>query len=122
MKRILKKLGRFLMLWDGLWSVPLLGLTFIALGLMLQVLFGSGVATYDPGVIQSALLSMFVVVAFTFATLLGLRFNFNTLYRWYLDESKTDFLNLKPWQRIVFFLFVFCLLYCSFLVVLSLVL
>jgi hypothetical protein len=117
MKKSLKKLKFYLQHVDGIWSVPLVFVTFWIAGIVLQWFGGYGVGTYDPGFIQPLFLSIGIVIGATNAAIGGLFFTFRGMYRYLYGQrdekgslrnySKENWLKLTAWQRfaIVFFVF-----------------
>jgi len=133
-------------LWDGIWSVPIAFSLFIFVAIIGQQLFGVGVGFYDPSFWQAALLAAGELIFFNIIVFLGLYFNFRHVWRYYKGEhsnyakdkaqyrrtgyltvhdaqeeifnkSKDDFNFLKPWQRILVLLFLYCF-YIAVLVIL----
>lgn len=118
----MKKLFDFLFRWDGLWSVPLLILGFIAFGIFSVDFFGEGVSTYDPGILQSLFLASAFIVAINLLTWLGIRFNFPDLFEYMTGTFHEDFYNLAPWQRVLISFAVYFFLFSAVLFLLSLIL
>jgi len=120
----MKRLKRFLSIWDGLWSFPVAFIIFLGFGFLGQLIFGVNFGFYDPSFFQAALMAGGVFVLFNFLAWFGLYFNFRSVFKYFSGEktdegsfsnkSKEDAKQLTPWQRIVLSLF----MYCFFIVVL----
>ncbi|WP_109301012.1 hypothetical protein [Aquimarina sp. AU474] len=113
----MKKLRFLIQLWDGIWSVPIAFSLFIFIAILGQKIFGSGVGFYDPAFWQAALLAAGELIFFNLIVFLGLYFNFRHIWKYYkgeknenqlINKSKEDFNNIKPWQRLVLLLFLYC--------------
>ena len=115
------------MLADGIWSVPLAFLAFWFIGVVLQLIFGKTVGTYDESFIQPLFLSAAIVIGATNVAIAGMWFTFRGLFKYiygYKDEqgvfinpSKEDFKKLGPWQKISISLLVFLCFFSAVIVV-----
>jgi hypothetical protein len=117
MKTLLKKIGYFLSQWDGLWSLPIAILVFVTAALFGQQLFGVWFVPMPLDDLHAALEAAIIVIAANTVTQLGLWFNFRSLYRYYLTESKTEFKQLPSWQKISLLLFIYVFFFVAFLIV-----
>lgn len=132
----MKKLKHWLLLWDGVWSIPLAIFAFTICGIVVQWWFGDPLnpettpGFYDPSFIQAAFLASLMLVFVNFTAWLGLYFNFRAVWRYFVGEkkadgtisnkSKEDFLNLSSWQRILLLVFLYVLLCAVWLLLFSL--
>jgi hypothetical protein len=126
----LKKLRFHLQLWDGIWSIPFMFGAFIFFGVVLQHFFPQA-GFYDPSFLQAAVFATAVVLFMNTTIWVMIYLNWRHLWRYYkgrklddgqvVNQSKVDFENLKPWQRIGALLFMYCFS-CSLWVVLFLTL
>jgi hypothetical protein len=97
----MKKLKFILQHIDGIWSVPLVFLSFWLVGLLLQVIFGYGVGAYDPSFIQPLFLAGAIVIGATNFAIGGLYFTFRGLYKYIYGERRVDKITNKN-ERINF--------------------
>ena len=99
-----------LQLWDGIWSVPMSILLFLSIEIAGRMYLSDGdsLGFYDPAFIQAAFLASIYMVLFNFIAWVGMFFNFRSVYFYYLKDSKNDFKNLLPWQKLSFLLFLYC--------------
>lgn len=104
---MVKKIVRFLLLADFIWSVPLAFVSFVAFGIFGEWFFGEGFASYDPSFVQAIVYTALTLVSFNAITLMGLWFNFRTVYNYYINESKEDFKNLRKEYKLGIFLFLY---------------
>lgn len=103
---MIKKLIRWLLLWDALWSWAIAFGAFMFGGLVLQGLFSDGdetsVGLYDPSFWQAALYSIGLTVMFSGAALVGQWINFKGYWKYIYSKNSTiknDFTQLTPWQK-----------------------
>ena len=102
----MKKLRRFIQMWDVIWA-PLAAFgAFVFVGLVLQGIFrteeGSSAGFYDPSFIQAGFYATALVVLFSGAALFGKWLNFRGYWRYIYSKessSKEDFKQLTPWQK-----------------------
>lgn len=125
----MKKIIRFLLLNDWLWSPLLAFAFFVGSGVAIQWLFrteeGSAAGFYDPSMWQAAVYAAGVVVLFSGAATVGNIVNFRGYWRYiYSRESsiKEDFRQLKPWQKFLVSHFSFYFYLLAMLAVFSLLL
>lgn len=132
----MKKLKHWLLLYDGIWSIPLALLMFVLCGTVIQWFFADPLypentpGFYDPSFIQAAFFASAMLVFVNFAAWLGLYFNFRGVWRYYagkfnpdntmVNESKTDFLKLKSWQKISLLVFLYVFLSAEWLLLFAL--
>jgi hypothetical protein len=123
----MKRLKRFLLLNDWMWSPLLAFAAFIGSGVGIQWLFrteeGSAAGFYDPSFFQAAVYSAGVIVLFSGAAQLGHIVNFKGYWRYiYRKDSpiRDDFKNLTPWQKFFFSHFPFFFYLAAMLFVFSL--
>lgn len=114
----MKKLKRFLKIYDALWSLPLAFATFWLVGIILTGIFGAATGTYDLGFIQPLFLAIGVAIGANTAALGFLWFTCRGLFKWFFGEkiyghpfkipAKADWKTLAPhWKFIIFFLVLF---------------
>lgn len=119
-----KRLKYFLLFWNGFWSVPLSFLAFLGLGIAGQYFFGEGIGFYDPSFWQAALLATGEFLFFNSVAFFTLRFCFRHLWKYYKgnnqgfnvrankmevsNQSKEDFDQLQPWQKLFLLVFLYC--------------
>jgi hypothetical protein len=104
----IKKVWRFIQIWDGLWSIPFSVFLFIAFGIAGAAWFGEGFGFYGPENFQAAIYVAALMVIFNMTTWFGFYFNFRSVFFYYLKESSTDFKNFTSWQKIALLLFLYC--------------
>lgn len=120
--QFLKKAKFHLQLWDGIWSVPLAFVLFIAFGQLLQWYFTNpndpqgAPGFYDPSFLQAAFYASAMQVFVNMVVWGGIHFNFRRIKHYHsgqvvegtvVNKSKDDFEELLPWQRIFVLLFVY---------------
>jgi hypothetical protein len=107
------KIRQFIKLWSEVWSLPAALILWLVSPYFLRLL-DSEAGVFDAGVLQTIVLVQVMMLAFNGAVWLGIRFNFPTLFRYYAAtdrdgiNSKSDWKNLTPYQRI-------CVLLCCYL-------
>lgn len=120
MKKIFKRIGYYLQLVDGIWSVPLMFTAFWLIGVLLQLFIGPEVGVYDIAFIQPLFIAAGVVIGATNVAIGGLYFTFRGIYRYIYGQykeidgvrervnySKIDWVKLSVWQRYLIWLFAF---------------
>lgn len=114
---MIKRIIRFLLLADFIWSVPLAFLSFIGFGIFGEWFFGEGFAFYDPSFFHAVIYTALTLITFNAVALTGLWFNFRTVYKYYIGDSKTDYKNLEPKFKIgLFFILYFTFMFiCLFI-------
>jgi hypothetical protein len=134
----LKKIKHWLLLWDGVWSIPLALLMFVLSGTIIQWFFADPLfpenspGFYDPSFIQAAFFASAMQVFLNFTAWLGLYFNFRGMWKYFVgkltetgeteNKSHADFLKLTSWQRIVLLVFLYVFLSAEWLLLFSLLL
>lgn len=134
--KLLKKAKFLLQLWEGIWSVPIAMLSFLVFGVLLQWVFTNPddpqgtPGFYDPSFLQVAFYATAMQVFINFVVWLGFYFNFRGIWRYYIgykdeggkvvNNSKEDFLNILPWQRIALLLSLYFLLSLEWVVLFAL--
>jgi hypothetical protein len=119
---MLKKLIYKLQLFDGVWSVPLSVILFLLLGRFSYEYFGD-TPLISTEYLQLVMLAAVILIFANFVVFLGIRFNFRKLQKdFYSKELKyyAD-MELKSWQKIKLYLFVYFGFLVSFLLILWLV-
>lgn len=102
-----KKIKYFLQLWDFTWSVPVAWALFVLYGIFGQWFFGDSFGFYDPSFFQAIIYAILISVTVNGSIMGFLWFNFRTVYRYYVGQSKEDFLNLPATHKIIIFLILF---------------
>lgn len=113
----LKKVAYFLQKWDGVWSLPLLIGLFILIALFGQSIFGNWFIPMPLDDLHSAMEAGIIVIAANTIALLGMRFNFKELFRYYHNTSKQDLQKLHAWQRLLILSAVYLLYFVAFILV-----
>jgi hypothetical protein len=129
---LLKRLKFHLQLWDGIWSIPLTMVSFIAMGVLIQHFFTNpgdpqgGPGFYDPSFLQAAFYASCMQVFVNTMVWFGVYFNWRHVWRYYKgkrkddgtieNKSKNDFDNLTPWRRIVLLLSLYSFLSVEWIV------
>lgn len=119
-----KQIKYFLLFWNGFWSIPLAFLAFLGLGILGQFFFGEGIGFYDPSFWQAALLATGEFLFFNSIAFFTLRYCFRHLWKYYngnsegfnlrsqkmqvTNQSKEDFDQLQPWQKLFLLVFLYC--------------
>jgi len=123
----MKKIKRFLLLNDWLWSPLLAFIFFILTGLGIQYIFktedGSAAGFYDASFWQAAVYAVGVVVMFSGAGMVGMLVNFKGYWRYIYSKDSTirdDFKKLQPWQKFLITHFSFYFFILVMLIVFSL--
>lgn len=115
----MKKFISFLRVWDGIWSVPLAILIFSAVGYSIISLFGPEVGAMYPVYIQRLFYAALCMVICNFLVLFGIYMNFRGVFKYYLEDLKSDFNSLDPHKRVKLMLIVYfsyALLFTMFLI------
>ncbi|HYC27614.1 MAG TPA: hypothetical protein VEB42_02345 [Chitinophagaceae bacterium] len=112
----MKKLFRFLQLFDAIWSLPLMLTAFWLVGIFSTAVFGMAAGTYDIGFFQPLFLAMGIVIGAANAGLGFLYFFARGLFKWFYgrkDEegelylpAVKDWQGLKPQYKFALFFFV----------------
>lgn len=105
----LKKLGRFLEIYDWVWSIPLSIFVYWGFGFFFGAVMGMSVGTFDLSFVQPLFLAVTVVTGASVASIYILRFHWKALYRFIYSSKLTDpnlssvasFRMLQPWQKIL---------------------
>lgn len=111
--------GRFLEVWDWIWSIPLFIGLYWGFGRFFSYMEMS-VGTFDLSFVQPLFLAVVVVIGASTASIYVLRFHFKTLYRYFYSKrrdtglsSVEDLKTLLPWQRILLSLVVYGLYFLA---------
>jgi len=112
MKDKLIKIGKFLMEYDFLWSVPSVFTVFVLFPYLGEYLFGDGFAFYPPSFFHAGIYAVALAILFNGATQMFIYFNFQDIYQYYLGEG---FNQLPQWLRVTVFLFLYSFCFCSLL-------
>ena len=117
----MKKVLRFLQMFDGVWSIPLAFCLFLVAGTYSAEYFGDGLISTEY--IQQVILASLIMVFANFVVFLGINLNFRGLQRYfYSRDAKTGLeYSATPWQRIVLYLVVYFGLLLFFLLTLWLI-
>jgi hypothetical protein len=109
---MMKKLTRYLQMYDGVWSIPLAFLGFFLAGRYGYEYFGDALISTEY--IQIVFMAALILIFANFVVFLGINFNFRSLQRYFYSTEIKDHIKfeLNVWQRIKLYLFV----YFSFLV------
>jgi len=104
---IMKKVLKYLQMYDGLWSVPLAFLAFFLVGRYGYEYFGDALISTEY--IQIVFMAALILIFANFVVFLGINFNFRSLQRYfYSTEIKEQIKQeLTVWQRIKLYLFVY---------------
>lgn len=111
----MKNLLKWLQQWDVVWSAPLVVLMFVGIAYMGEAIFGFGFGSYDPSIWQAVVMASGIIVILNGAVWLGLYLNWRKVYFYYKDQSKKDFDNLAPWQRLLILIGLYCFYVCAML-------
>ena len=119
---MLKRLIYKLQLFDGVWSVPLSVLFFLLVGKFSYEYFGD-TPLISTEYLQLVMLAAVILIFANFVVFLGIRFNFRTLQKDFYSKELRHYANmeLKSWQKIKLYLFVYFGFLVSFLLILWLV-
>jgi hypothetical protein len=106
-----KKASRFLKLWPDVWALP-----FAIAGFFLSFYILRWIdpyaGTFDVGYLQALMLSALFIVATNTIVFLGIRYNFDFLWKHYKEDLfDKDWLKLTPWRRFVLLLCLYSLLF-----------
>lgn len=102
--------GRWLSVYEWLWTVPVGLLAFWFVGYLLQDMLGLAVGTYDFSFLQPFFLSQVITILMFAGATLSLRLNWTKMFHYWTEGKKYDKGNqissdidqLKPSQRILF--------------------
>lgn len=102
----MKKIIKYLMLWDVIWAPVVAFAGFVVAGIGIQTLYsteeGSAASTYDPAFFQAAVYAAGVMVIFSGAALMGMWVNARGLWKHLFRGAwKADFAALTPLQRMM---------------------
>jgi hypothetical protein len=119
---MLKRLIYKLQLFDGVWSVPLSVLFFLLVGKFSYEYFGD-TPLISTEYLQLVMLAAVILIFANFVVFLGIRFNFRTLQKDFYSKELRHYasMELKSWQKIKLYLFVYFGFLVSFLLILWLV-
>jgi hypothetical protein len=119
---MLKKLIYKLQLFDGVWSVPLSVFFFLIVGKFSYEYFGD-TPLISTEYLQLVMLAAVILIFANFVVFLGIRFNFRTLQKDFYSKELRHYasMELKSWQKIKLYLFVYFGFLVSFLLILWLV-
>jgi hypothetical protein len=103
----MKKVLRYLQMYDGVWSIPLAFLGFFMAGRYGYEYFGDALISTEY--IQVVFMAALILIFANFVVFLGINFNFRSLQRYFYSiEIKEQIKNeLTVWQRIKLYLFVY---------------
>ena len=104
MKEKLNSILAWLKEFDFIWSIPAAFGIFILFPVVGEKIFGEGFAMYDPSIFHASIFTGLIVMLMTSFTQMGIYFQFEQLYFYYLGEG---FKDLPTWQKSFVFLFVF---------------
>lgn len=115
-----KKIKRFLFIWDGIWSVPVSFIMFMAFIYLGEGIYPDGdFSGMSPAYLQKMLYASVIMVGMNVSAWLAIFFNFNKVWGYYLKDSGTDFKNLEPFKKIcIVFLLYFAFFWSGLLLVL----
>lgn len=92
---------RFLMTYDYIWSVPVGALVFILFPVVGGWIFGEGLGSYDPSIIQAAIYTAFLMVVQNMVVQLGITFNHKESSReYYNHKTREEFKKGQLWEKI----------------------
>jgi len=113
----MRKIIKWLLRWDVVWSAPLAFIVFIAFAHLGECVFGLGFGGYDPALYQAAIYAGGVIVLFNGIIWFGMYMNWRSLYRYYLNDAIVDFQNLQPWLKISLLILSYWLYFSVLLIV-----
>lgn len=108
----MKKFLRFLMIWDGLWSIPITIALFIGVGFAITGVFGPEAGMMLPAYVQRLFYVAMAMIFINFFVWFGVYINFPDIFKYYdKDEDggfKQDFKDSKDrlkWSVAIYFLY-----------------
>jgi hypothetical protein len=113
MKKIAKKLFRWLQLWEGVWLVPILFILFLLMSSFLVYLWGPEVGIFRPGLINKVFLGTFVYFLGLSVVNITINLYHRGWFRYYYSKRskltqeiaphvKNDFEKIPAWVRVIF--------------------
>ncbi len=123
-QKIWKRIRRFLIVWDGLWSIPFTFLAFMGFTYWGEWMWppevnpdgslsGGGFAGMNPEYIQKLLYAAVIMVGINLAAWLAIFFNFHKVWDYYLGDSGKDFQSLSPQTKICLVILLYFAFYLS---------
>jgi hypothetical protein len=122
----MKKLIRWLQLWDGVWSIPLLFICVIWVSSLLVQLWGADVGVFPPGLLNASIIASFYLMVGVSLINLVMNLYHRGWWKYYYGKrdpegrhAKNDFYGLPVWLRIMFIpllSFLYLLVYCWLIV------
>lgn len=86
----LRNLGRFLEIWDWIWTLPLGALLYWGFGWFFGAVMGMAVGNFDLSFLQPLFLAMTVVTGASVCSIYILRFHWKAIYRFIYSSRLTD--------------------------------
>lgn len=105
----MKKLIKWLQMWEGIWLVPLLFAGVIGISNILLAVWGPSAGLFPPGLINGAIIAGFYMFVGTSLVNLMLNLYHRGWFRYYYGQvhdhkqhSKKDINSIPAWLRILF--------------------
>lgn len=109
----MKKILRWLQLWEGIWMIPSLFALFLGMSALLLYIWGPDVGIFRPGLINKVFLGTFVYFMGMTVVNLTLNLYHRGWFRYYYSKRsrltteiaphvKNDFEKLPPWLKVIF--------------------
>jgi len=111
----MKKLIRFLVVWNEFLSIPLALLLWFYSPTLLR-LFDPTAGVYDSAVLQQIIFAIIAVLIFHGLAWFLLKLTFPEIYRFLDDDFEEHFSNLQKWQKLKLSLLLFSLYFLAFVV------
>lgn len=115
MKNALKKIKQFLIMWDGVWSVPVAIFIFLAVGQAIVSWFGPEAGMMLPVYMQRLFYAALCMVIANFVVLFGLYMNFRGWFNWYDTSITQTFTELPAKTKIILFLVMYGFYFLGFI-------
>lgn len=111
---MLKKIKRFLIVWDGIWSVPFAFLMFVGFNYFIEWMWpGAHFTGMSPEYVHKLVYAALIMVGMNVASWLAIFFNFHKVWDYYLGDSGKNFKDLKPFTKICIVIFLYFAFYFS---------
>ena len=92
---------RFLQQWHGIWSIPLAILLFILVGSGIAWWMGPEAGVIEPAHIQRIFYGSCAMIAANFFVWFSIYFSFRGIWKYYNQDSGTDFKSMSAKFKIV---------------------
>lgn len=100
---MIKKIKRWLQLWDGVWTIPLTFILTLVVSSFLIDTWGPEVGIFPPGLMNAAFIAAFMIfTGYTLSNILINLYHRGWFRYYYGPDVKRDFHLLPIWLKILF--------------------